>query len=686
MPLPNPILDTRRFDQLVNEGRALIPRLAPQWTDHNASDPGITLLELGAWLAEQNIYRLDRLSEEAIRAFVRLVGIEPKMPGVARTVVSIVNNNTAGVALPARVQLATAKAPLFETTEPLFISPAGLTAMLTGRGTLIDVTESNNTLSEFFAFGLRPRIGHALYLGFDHALNHAGGALSLHVWTPTWQKDAATRERLIAEHDALAKNQLEHCCPPPDWRNHYRVRTMWEFYAGGNAWLPLTDVVDETRALTLTGFVRFTAPVSHQAGGPGSQFFIRCRIVSGRFECPPQLTHVAFNAVRCEHALSATERSVGLSRGHAHATFSLGTVPVVTGSVKLSMDNGVDPVQTDWHEAPDFERAGAHDRVFTLNPERGELQSGDGLRAQVLPAGYQLWASFQVGSGPDGNIEAGSLTTIPANAANLALAPLLGALAMPLVPVQRFAARGGTARETLAEAQARAFDRVSEVDKAVTLEDIERLALATPGVPIARVHAVANLEPHLPCYPAPGVITLIVIPPCPKPAPMPSRALLDAVELYLEPRRLVTSEIRAIAPHYRRIAVSATLHLTCEAEEDAVFTEATTRLNRFLSPLDSGPESKGWSFGRTVYRSEMMALLADTPGVARVTALTLQTGRDLTGSGNYCGPSTVISDGRCDNIELCGDELVIPGRHRLIFHSEILSNLRRSNAHECEPA
>ena len=43
MPLPKPTLDNRSFDQLVAEGRSQIPRLAPQWTDHNASDAGITL-------------------------------------------------------------------------------------------------------------------------------------------------------------------------------------------------------------------------------------------------------------------------------------------------------------------------------------------------------------------------------------------------------------------------------------------------------------------------------------------------------------------------------------------------------------------------------------------------------------------------------------------------------------------
>ena len=50
MPLPLPNLDTRRWTDLVAEGRSLVPRYAPTWTDHNAHDPGMTLFELLAWL------------------------------------------------------------------------------------------------------------------------------------------------------------------------------------------------------------------------------------------------------------------------------------------------------------------------------------------------------------------------------------------------------------------------------------------------------------------------------------------------------------------------------------------------------------------------------------------------------------------------------------------------------------
>jgi hypothetical protein len=66
MPLPPLDLDTRTYADLVEEARSLIPRYAPQWTDYNASDPGITLLELFAWLVEQDIYRVNRHNRRRI--------------------------------------------------------------------------------------------------------------------------------------------------------------------------------------------------------------------------------------------------------------------------------------------------------------------------------------------------------------------------------------------------------------------------------------------------------------------------------------------------------------------------------------------------------------------------------------------------------------------------------------------
>ncbi|HEV2705513.1 MAG TPA: baseplate J/gp47 family protein [Pyrinomonadaceae bacterium] len=73
MPLSLPNLDDRRYPDLVEEARSLIPSYAPEWTNHNPSDPGITLIELFAYLSEILVYRVNRVTDDNIRAFLKLI-------------------------------------------------------------------------------------------------------------------------------------------------------------------------------------------------------------------------------------------------------------------------------------------------------------------------------------------------------------------------------------------------------------------------------------------------------------------------------------------------------------------------------------------------------------------------------------------------------------------------------------
>jgi hypothetical protein len=73
MPLALPQLDDRTWKDLVEESRALIPSLAPEWTNFNASDPGITLVELFAYLSEALLYRVNRVTDSNRHAFLKLI-------------------------------------------------------------------------------------------------------------------------------------------------------------------------------------------------------------------------------------------------------------------------------------------------------------------------------------------------------------------------------------------------------------------------------------------------------------------------------------------------------------------------------------------------------------------------------------------------------------------------------------
>ena len=80
MPIENflPVIDNRRFDDIVAEVRARIPRYSPEWTDFNDSDPGITLTQLFAWMTDLLLYRINLVPELNYLKFLQLIGIELK--------------------------------------------------------------------------------------------------------------------------------------------------------------------------------------------------------------------------------------------------------------------------------------------------------------------------------------------------------------------------------------------------------------------------------------------------------------------------------------------------------------------------------------------------------------------------------------------------------------------------------
>src|SRR3954454_397692 len=105
MPLPLPDLDTRSWADLVEEARAMIPRYAPRWTDHNVHDPGITLIELLAWLVEQDVYRLNRVPDTHRRKFLALMGESARGPIAATVVASVVTAGPDPIDLPTGMEL-----------------------------------------------------------------------------------------------------------------------------------------------------------------------------------------------------------------------------------------------------------------------------------------------------------------------------------------------------------------------------------------------------------------------------------------------------------------------------------------------------------------------------------------------------------------------------------------------------
>jgi hypothetical protein len=65
-------LTEQQFQELAAALLTQARATAPEWTEHNASDPGITLLELLAWIAESLLYRLTAIPRHGAAAARRL--------------------------------------------------------------------------------------------------------------------------------------------------------------------------------------------------------------------------------------------------------------------------------------------------------------------------------------------------------------------------------------------------------------------------------------------------------------------------------------------------------------------------------------------------------------------------------------------------------------------------------------
>src|SRR5438874_8258993 len=92
MPLQIPAIDDRRYQDLRDEALARIPVHNPEWTNFNRSDPGITLIELFAFLTENLLYRANQIPERNRLKFLSLLGV-PLQPGAPATGIVTFSND-----------------------------------------------------------------------------------------------------------------------------------------------------------------------------------------------------------------------------------------------------------------------------------------------------------------------------------------------------------------------------------------------------------------------------------------------------------------------------------------------------------------------------------------------------------------------------------------------------------------
>jgi predicted phage baseplate assembly protein len=672
MALPLPNLDDRRWADLVDEGRTLIPVYAPDWTDHNVHDPGITFVELFAWVAEMDLYRINRVPSSHLRKFLALVGGEPRPPRAARTVVAFdLPDGSSPVALPADLELVgqdgAGTRTIFRTLSGLTVSALRRPVLLSGaEGTLADMSPRARRGEPVPLFGEDPRPGVAFYLGFEGPLP-AGVPVSLFFSfageRSGWEERAAILDEAARAAESCAPPAPCECggadtqepgeaaaAPPPLLPRHQSVRLAWEVRGAGGVWLPLEGeaVQDDTRALTVDGRVVLTSPVATvaapQAPLEAALHYVRCRLVGGGYDAAPALLALSVNGVAAEQAEAIHRQPLPAGDGQPGQRIALPQAAVQDAALELETLEGADTIA--WTQRADFDLSGRADAHYVLDADQAVAVCGDGERGRRLPSGAVPYATYRATRAGDGNLASGRVRAVADTAHNQAL-PDFGALPLAALAVTNpVPADGGAGGETLDQAALRALTSVEARRRAVTLGDIEALALETPGTRLARAGARPNLDAAFPCLEALGVITVVVLPFLPRSRPVPTGGTRRAVAAYLARRRVVGTRIVVSGPEYREVTVRARVRALRGTDRVRLRGLVLEALDRFLHPLEGGPEGTGWPFGRSVYRSEVLQVLDEVPGVDHVLQLEFVSDGCEASCGNVClGPIGLPASG-----------------------------------------
>lgn len=645
-------LDDQRYDEIVAQAESRLPWLCPVWTDHNAHDPGITLLELMAWYKEMEQYQMDQLTPAVRQKLLELAGLhlEPARPALCALEV--------GPEAPARLELARLTTPqeaVFELAEPIpAVRPRLARVVAEGRERRFDlgVLTADGTPFQPFAFGAEADT--ALALGFA-----ARPQQTLRLWFQV-QEPAGVRRN------------------PPDAQARQPRTLSWEMEGAG----PVIPLEDGTWALSWSGYVTLPAPEEWKPGAEGLWWLrvrqleggceeqVRLRGLSaGRYQALQQETRAAshrftipcapgqtvrvasaqaleaetvvfvrdglgwqrrtdFQASRTPGGLELTvdgtaaagdgaenllvvcldpRHAAGLrfdSRGRPGESFSLGlggqtllTRQMELVCLTLQPNGAVRPAL--WHWVEDLSACGPRDRVFAYDEARETITFGDGLHGAVPAAGKEsiLAARLVLSRCGGGNIPADSFLSFQEDG----------------IPAAHGAAWGGRPAETLAQGRARLIAGLSQTRKCISAADYERCACQTPGLRVAGARALPDYDPDAPRQRRSARVSVVVLPAGESRRPMADQRFLDAVDRQLNRCRTICIQTRAIPARYVPFVLTGRLVAAKNAREETV----RQALEEYFAPR---PERIG-AAGR---RSDLEALLQKLPGIFQVEGLELR--------------------------------------------------------------
>ena len=679
--LPPPI-DDLDYDTLVAEAKARIPVHNPEWTNYNDADPGITLLQLFAFMTDSLVYRANLVPERNRRAFLHLLGLRQRgaVPAEGLVAFDATKGPLTTHVVPADAEVRAGNVP-FHTEHAIDVLP--VTAIACAK--LPSATELDEATR-------------AAYLSMYEDLDPMADGVQLYDTQRLDVPAGGARYRPIRIAEAVDRSLwVALLAPKPPL-----VGAVRDLIGGKVLSLGIVpDVVDASRVLQPASVLRAVPEprlvVTTPAPGPlpvdpepriptyreldtgeHGDVLVEPGVLDVVLPPPDELvvwddleaTEDGYGAFPpplepAERARLVTWLRINRARptsdsgGALGASFSwLGVnvtsvvqvgrvaderLPRGTGEPDLVAHLGqgsvlVDSVRilvggVEWTRTDDLRIAPSETVVGAgVSPDRpGTATVGSPYVFACEPDGTVRFGDGLRGARPprDAEIRA-SYSSSSGRVGVLPAGGIKTALGLPpgVQVTNPVATWGGQDAETVEDAEARMSELVHHRDRLVTRDDFREITWRTPGVDIGRVEVLPLFHPQLLGVESPGVVTVMVVPqfdPAQPEAPRPDQMFLDSVCEYLDARRLVTTELHIVGPEYVDLAVAIGFDPVPGRDIPDVRERIKATVRALLSPLDlaAGDAFGAWPLAKAVDPLEVLTVVARVDGVARVNGVRL---------------------------------------------------------------
>jgi predicted phage baseplate assembly protein len=617
-------LDDRSFNDILEEALRRIPVYTPEWTDHNLSDPGITLIELFSWMTDIVLYRLNRVPDRHYVKFMELVGMRLREAEPARAPVTfwLSAPQPINITIPEGTAVSTTRteteaAIVFTTDTDATIYKPTLSYVMTSvaasnerrRFNNQDIRQLTAGSAEFAMFESEPPSAEdGLYFGFEEDLSNHLLGIEIEV--------------NLAEGAGIDPTNLPY---------------VWEVLGSGDEqdWARAEVEYDGTLGFNLSGLVRLLLPqMARSSRNNQTAYWLRCRLMSAEesnnaplYQVSPKIRKLKAEnwgiIINTTNVTTIRGEVLGRSDGSPGQRFYMAYTPVVPRSPgEYLIVRHDDNTEERWEEVADFASSKPDDPHYTIDSMTGEVRLAPALPqpdgsinrfGRVPPKNAMLiMRAYRYGGGRAGNVGARALNVLKS--------------ALPYVDhvTNRQAAQGGLDAENLEDAKTRLPGYLRSLGRAVTATDYEYLAYeAAPGE-IGRTH----------CLQAPvtnaGEVRLLVIPHVPYMqgyiAPESLRLspeVREQVTTYLDERRLLGTKLDVGEPNYVWVQTEVHFHPAIKSDPETVKRAVEGHLFDFLNPLVGGIDGTGWQFGRGLFVADIIAMLLKVPGVDFVRSVKL---------------------------------------------------------------